>query len=328
MQGSLHPETSESARRPNSAAGEPVSNRSPRENRPRHRRQPPRPLSPRSPPGRPGCCQTCISTCACISFLAKVILIFLPLLVYDSAIRQVKRHCITARKMALDRADAIAVSIDRAYRECPFDNPNCKQLHVEGPTKYERREIHAPESFMCSTLGHLPTLIPGADAAPSDAIQLVVARSKLKTYERALSSFRAQCDCGWILKDKAQLSDQINFQFVRTNMQAVDVMTELKRAIKFYQLLPISAQKWIDGFATQRMRTAPQHSLDDPMKKSSCDAAYSHLQAPPQACAEMCVTPRPISFVEPICWRQLSGATFLPCNCTTTGVSRLHTAIS
>jgi len=172
---------------------------------------------------------------------------FLPLLVYDSAIREVKQHCITARKAALDQADAVAVSIDRAYRECPFDNANCKQLHVEGPTKYERREIHVPESFMCSTLGHLPTLILGADAAPSDAIQLVVARSKLKTYERALSSFRAQCDCGWILKDKAQLSDQINFQFVRTNMQAVDVMTELKRAIKFYELFGISAQKWIDS---------------------------------------------------------------------------------
>jgi len=75
-----------------------------------------------------------------------------------------KQSCTTTRQAALQRADLVAIQLDRAYRECPFDNPDCKQLHVDGPTPYERREVHFHESFYCGIMRDLLSSIPGADA--------------------------------------------------------------------------------------------------------------------------------------------------------------------
>lgn len=77
--------------------------------------------------------------------------------------------------------------------------------------------------------------------------QLVQPKPTLQQLEKAPIVFRAQYDGGWVIKDKAQMLDQMNFPFVRTNMQAAHVMTELKRATKFFELFGISAQKWVDS---------------------------------------------------------------------------------
>lgn len=189
-------------------------------------------------------------------------LLVLGAALYLNTVHTLRAACDDARARASQRRDEIVDGAYLAYSSCAWDSPSDCGIRATGshttvassggispmPTgaaAFARRETHVHEAWWCPVVRSMPG-IPFAAAAP---VELVVSRERTLAFEEAVTSFRHQCDCGWVwpFVTPANYDYKISYEFIRSGLDADALVNELKRAAVFYDRFGGAIETWVQS---------------------------------------------------------------------------------